>query len=155
MDIFVVKFVTFFRNRPKKDKKRSGMDHFLTQKSLTQFCLVIKCLCDIFCRLRISRCLTTTPHPIGGNGIVYFVYITLWSYSTQPFCYLMAVVRCDYTPIYNLPTAVSRLVPIIKTVTIKGVDECRCLLAQLLSLSDILPRYYAQTVQYLTLKKCR
>ena len=28
----------------------------------------------------ISRCLSTTPHPIGGQGVVYFLYITLWSY---------------------------------------------------------------------------
>ena len=35
-----------------------------------------ECKC-FFVGWAISRCLSTTPHPIGGQGVVYFLYINL------------------------------------------------------------------------------
>ena len=46
------------------------------------------------------------PHiPWIGQGVVYFLYITLWSYLGQPFFVLMTVVRYDHTPIYHCLSA--------------------------------------------------
>ena len=44
--------------------------------------------------------------PQQSKEVVYFLHINLWSYLNHPFLILMAVVRYDYTPIYNSPSLV-------------------------------------------------
>ena len=57
-----------------------------------------------------------TAHiPQYGKGVVVFLYINLWSYLSQPFYIIMAVVRYNHTPIYSSPikTHLVSLEPII------------------------------------------
>ena len=51
----------------------------------------------------ISRCLSTTPHPIGGQGGSILLVHCFMIIPKPAILIIMAIVRYNHTPIYRLP----------------------------------------------------
>ena len=82
-----------------KKKMKKKIRHSPNSVSFCKFFVVVGCT--------ISRCLSATPHPMGGQGgsilIVHKSVIILKPAILE----LMAVVRYDHIPIYNSLSCVS------------------------------------------------